>query len=100
MLETKNCHAFVEALAYWNSGNLLRGRGKLVEPEKVVETRTSIEQLMRDLGAPVNVDTPAGWLHSWPNVQLGGRLGILFAMDFGKSCAVHFAALPEDQPRP
>ena len=92
MLATKDCHAFAQALAYWKTGNHLDGHGGLVEPERVVETRTPLAQLMRDLGEPVNIETPAGWLHSWPNIRLGGRPGVLFAMDFGESRAVHFAS--------
>ena len=97
MLDTKNCHAFVEALAYWNSGNRPAERGSLVKPESVVETRTPLAQLMKDLGEPVNIDTPAGWLLSWPNVRLGGHPGILFAMDFGESRAVHFASVSAER---
>jgi hypothetical protein len=97
MLGSKNCQAFAQALAYWNTGNHLDDRGRLVKPESVVETRTPLGQLMKDLGKPVQIDTPAGWLHSWPNVRLGGRPGILFAMDFGESRAVHFASVPTEQ---
>jgi hypothetical protein len=93
MLATKDCQAFVQALAYWNPG----GRSP-VSQDGVVETRITLAQLKLDLGDSVGIGTPTGWLHSWPNVRLGGRLGILFAMDFGESCAVHFAALSADEP--
>jgi hypothetical protein len=98
MLATKDCQAFTQALEYWNEGN--HAQGGLVRPESVVETRIPLEKLMSDLGEPVDIGTPAGRLHSWPNVRLGGRDGILFAMEFGGSCAVHFAAQAAERQHP